>query len=871
MKTKPLRRCNPASALSDPGRLLGVGLALAFWLLVAAVGQAPCEQSTPATEAASTKVLDLSTSMADALKTAEARRDRLKAEWEGAQRENRSLAGELAAYRIQLSTFGNLAGLPSVDPEILAKALAEQRRSQAAVQDTLDRLAPRRQALVELRGQTEQQLALNRTQFEEIKKAPPPAAGQTRWLDQLAAVIRVQKEIIGLIAKLDPLYADQVSNLTTMAGNLAGLGQTLAAARDEARRTAVLTRAASPLAKLNRTGLAEESSRLVRFGRSLTDRQFWRFQTEAFLRTGPGPMLAIFVLGCGLLLLLLRLRVALGRLIRRTDNAQLPWRAALLNMFQRTVVPLGLLVFMAANMGPGLEPGATTLPGALVTFFVVWLAGYWVRQFFALAPLGPSHPQWPLLAITARRLVRLSRLYAAVHIFLTWSLGGGGMLEALARLVLEIVLAAVLVGFWRTWRPRQTPRESVQAKSWTQQAAVVASYTIALAGPAFDLAGYAALALFWYLGWGLTLVTVLWSALLGQTLREMDRPAVAGATTGTTTPAREPLHWALLRVAWLAWALLFLAALALAWGGWESLSSGLGRILSHPFVIGDTTFRLNGLLIGVLVLFFTHLATRLWRQLLLGQVLSGSGITHGARDSIVTISVYAIWAAGILVALRAFGISTTSLTVAFGALGIGLGFGLQNIFNNFISGLILLFERPIQVGDDIEINGIWARVMQINVRATLVQTYDGAALIIPNSEFISNAVTNWSHRDPYLRRSINVGVAYGSDTVLVRQTLLEAAANTAEVLPNPQPDILFTDFGESTLDFRLRVWTTVDNMLRADTALRFEIDRLFRLKGIEIAFPQRDLHLRSLPPEMKLEKPCALKQPADRPETDDAI
>jgi small-conductance mechanosensitive channel len=207
--------------------------------------------------------------------------------------------------------------------------------------------------------------------------------------------------------------------------------------------------------------------------------------------------------------------------------------------------------------------------------------------------------------------------------------------------------------------------------------------------------------------------------------------------------------------------------------------------------------------------------------------------------------------------------------VAFGALGIGLGFGLQNIFNNFLSGLILLFERPCRVGDDIEINGIWAKVMQINVRATVVQTYDGAALIIPNSEFISNLVTNWSHRDPYLRRHINVGVAYGSDTELVRRTLLEAAANTAEVLTQPQPDVLFTDFGESTLDFRLRVWTTVDDMLRADTALRFEIDRLFRQRGIEIAFPQSDVHVRSLPAGLTPERSGPAPRQDGGPEADD--
>jgi len=176
-------------------------------------------------------------------------------------------------------------------------------------------------------------------------------------------------------------------------------------------------------------------------------------------------------------------------------------------------------------------------------------------------------------------------------------------------------------------------------------------------------------------------------------------------------------------------------------------------------------------------------------------------------------------------------------------LGIGLGFGLQNIFNNFISGIILLFERPIQVGDDVEINGTWALVKKINVRATVVQTYDNASLIIPNSEFISSQVTNWSFKDKRLRRHVDVGVAYGSDVELVRSTLLEIAASTPKVLKNPKPDVLFRDFGDSSLVFRLRIWTDIDNMLIVETAIRFEIDRLFKERGIVIAFPQRDVHL----------------------------
>jgi small-conductance mechanosensitive channel len=205
------------------------------------------------------------------------------------------------------------------------------------------------------------------------------------------------------------------------------------------------------------------------------------------------------------------------------------------------------------------------------------------------------------------------------------------------------------------------------------------------------------------------------------------------------------------------------------------------------------------------------------------------------------------------VALNAFGVGGTSLTVAFGALSIGLGFGLQNIFNNFISGIILLFERPIQVGDAVEINGTWAEVKKINFRSTVVQTYDNASLIIPNSEFISSQVTNWSFRDLSLRIKISVGVAYGSDTELVRSSLLEIADRAAKVRPYPRPDVLFTDFGDSALIFVLRVWTDVDSMLAVGTAIRFEIDRVFRERKIEIAFPQRDVHIRS----------CAPAQPAN--------
>jgi small-conductance mechanosensitive channel len=205
---------------------------------------------------------------------------------------------------------------------------------------------------------------------------------------------------------------------------------------------------------------------------------------------------------------------------------------------------------------------------------------------------------------------------------------------------------------------------------------------------------------------------------------------------------------------------------------------------------------------------------------------------------------------GILTSLSVFGLNTTSLAVVFGAMSIGLGFGLQNIFNNFISGLILLFERPIQVGDVVEVGGIWGEVKKINVRSTLVQTYTNSSLIIPNSEFISALVTNWSHKDPYIRRDLMVGVAYGSDTELVRTLLLEAGETVTEVRKYPHiPRVQFVSFGDSSLDFRLRFWSVIDDFVEAESKLRFEIDRLFRAHKVVIPFPQRDVHMAGTLPD----------------------
>jgi potassium efflux system protein len=219
----------------------------------------------------------------------------------------------------------------------------------------------------------------------------------------------------------------------------------------------------------------------------------------------------------------------------------------------------------------------------------------------------------------------------------------------------------------------------------------------------------------------------------------------------------------------------------------------------------------------------------------------------GVRVSIARLVHYVFIFIGFLLALLALGFEFTKLTIMLSALGIGIGFGLQSIVNNLVSGLILLFERPVRVGDFIELGGKWAEIKKIGLRATTVQTFDQADVIIPNADLVTNQVINWTLSNRRVRLIIPVGVAYGSDVSLVMETLMASARKNSKIAEAPAPQVLFLKFGESALEFELRVWVLdAENRLVVSSEIHQEIDRRFREAKIEIAFPQRDLHLRSV-------------------------
>ena len=292
--------------------------------------------------------------------------------------------------------------------------------------------------------------------------------------------------------------------------------------------------------------------------------------------------------------------------------------------------------------------------------------------------------------------------------------------------------------------------------------------------------------------------------------------------------------------------LVLLPAIIAIWGIYDSLQEAMKGLLALGFNLRSQRISVGLIIASVGILYGSFLASWIVQKLLMDEAFLKRQVQSGVRHSVGRLVHYVIVFVGFLFAISTLGFDITKLTIILSALGVGIGFGLQGVVNNFVSGLILLFERPVRVGDSIELAGKWAEIKRIGLRATTVQTLEQADVIIPNADLIANQVTNWTLSNRQVRLTIPVGVAYGSDVPLVMKTLIECANANSLVTKKPDPQVLFLSFGESSLTFELRVWVTdADHRLKVGSELHQEIDRRFREANIEIAFPQMDLHLRS--------------------------
>jgi len=292
----------------------------------------------------------------------------------------------------------------------------------------------------------------------------------------------------------------------------------------------------------------------------------------------------------------------------------------------------------------------------------------------------------------------------------------------------------------------------------------------------------------------------------------------------------------------------------------RDLIHSIGAVWSYQLTtIDGRSLTVGKVVTAILILLIGALIAKLAMRRIARRGLARVGIEPGAAAAFETLGFYVVMACLVVFALWVSEIPLTVFTLAGGAIAIGVGFGSQKIVNNFISGLIILAERPIKIGDLIEVENTFGSVENIGARSTLIRSFDNIHVVVPNSTFLESNVINWTHSDNLVRIRLKVGVAYGSPTRRVEELILQAIGEHDKVIVPPEPQVLFDDFGDSALLFEAMFWIKMFRPMdrrRVLSDLRFRLDELFRENGIVIAFPQRDVHIEGVGPvEVRLIDP----------------
>ena len=790
----------------------------------------------------------LSQTVADAIRLEDDGRDDFNLQMNRWDLSQKTAETEINAYKIQQSAHANLLLVPNVQLSTLENARKQNHAALDEISIKLSELNQHLQSITALQQQTSEQLVISKQQLTEIKLSQLPNTEKNALIKQLDKLIRGLSSKKELLEKNRSQISATHERLNLIKNTMLSLSDKFKGQIENRKKEDFFTRKTSPLKRVDYEHVLEEIQQM-RSGIAALGKWFYRPGDDqvrpSFDRFAIVNFLIIYAI---ILFFLFRLRKYLSRLEGVGEFQTKSFRKILLVLIRKSLILVGTIfwLYLFISLQKTEYPNPVFL--LMINTFTLILFTRWhlfCLKFLSMENLVPLSTR---LLSTIKKLLHSVRYFGILYLFIKTLLGAESVLLLLVRFFMEIAILFWVIRFWKSHQTEKKLRsEQPMAKVPLIITPMVVNliYAIIGIGLILELIGFNAFVVYWYVAWGKTSGVLLWGVIGFHALREWGQQfnGIKAEHSVDTVTYSFPFEWVLKQISWAIWFVFMALSLTFVWGGKKTIIANLLMVLTYPVTVGKMTFSILQFVYALLVLLGTHILVRFWRYILQDKILLDSPLSTGLKDSVTTITVYAFWIFGILISLQAFGVGTTSIAVGFGALGIGLGFGLQNIFNNFISGIILLFERPIQVGDDVEINGTWATVKKINVRSTVVQTYDNASLIIPNSDFISSQVTNWSFKDKRLRRNIDVGVAYGSDIEQVRKTLIEIADANRKVLKYPKPEVIFKDFGDSALIFRLRFWTTVDIIFRTETEIRFEIDRLFRERNIVIAFPQRDVHI----------------------------
>ena len=504
------------------------------------------------------------------------------------------------------------------------------------------------------------------------------------------------------------------------------------------------------------------------------------------------------------------------------------------SLLQIALPSLGLVFFlMAINWLDVFAIAGTNMIYAIVSACWVILLGYWLAEQFFAANDNDGPLQYP--SQTRARLRRLT-------IWLSIGLGVLGVMQvfvtnreaaeaelAVLLLPVQVLISIVLFQFGRTFRTAQLSDNADSASGTTRRVVGLFCIAVAIVGPLLAAAD------------ALFRPAILTLAILGFVI--LLQNFVSDIWSQRSATETGPLAPILIGFALL---LASLPVLALVWGVQSTELLELWERFRGGFSIGDSTLSPTDFLTALAVFGIGYGMTRFLQSTLGTTILPRTRLDVGGRNAIVSGVGYVGIMLAVIAGIVTAGIDLSSLAIVAGALSVGIGFGLQNIVSNFVSGIILLIERPVSAGDMIEVNGQVGYVRKISVRSTTIETFDRRDVIVPNADLISGQVTNWTRDNSVGRIIVPVGVAYGTDPELVTDILRDIAQAHPMVLLDPAPSVLFRSFGDSSLDFEIRaILRDVNFGLSAASEINHQIAARFAAEGIEIPFPQRDLWLRN--------------------------
>lgn len=767
-------------------------------------------------------------------------------------KEFRQLCRErLGSYQIQLNAHRNILVLPTIPSYELQEAQSQHLATLNKLSERVKNLEERLRKVRDKKEKVQDKL----DSYVNQKAGLEGESGRSEWvkdsLKQLVLLIDILKGQQQVLTQIEAIYEgllERTRSLGSEYDKTASHFEQQIAKREEKR---LLRRTVNPLSQTGLEQIKAEGARLAEKTRRVFSFSFWR-DLGVSDEKAYGLFVIVYFVLLGVLEFVLGFCRSFLRGVRdRCHEKGNFWQYLAVRLIRRSLYmagAIGFILFFPVKPAYEFTP-LFLLLSLLAEIMMAVLIIRWGVNFFHVLWSDAKDPFFSFLQIYLKALLYGIMAFGIIYLLLKTALCETCAFLVFSRVAFEMALLLWSFVFWHRFRFYSTQSTLAEYKWFgvIKPLLPALGYGLVLVGLFFEVIGYGAIAGFWYTSLSRTAISLMWLGVLYRVLKEISfeskSPEEDVPEPGVEKPM--PVRRLLIRLGKTALLVAAVVAVPLAWGAREAFLGNLFFAVNYQLKLGDMQISILDLAVAVLVLLLTHTVVIVFKAVMREKVLAHREMEPGLQDSITTITGYLGWVIGIMVAFRVIGISAASLAVLFGAVGIGLGFGLQNIFSNFVSGIILLFERPIQVGDVIEINGIWGTVAKINVRATQVKTYDNADLIIPNSDFVSRQLTNWSFKDARVRRTITVGVAYGSDTAVVRETLLNIAANNSSVYRRPQPEVLFSDFGESALIFKLRVWAHINYFLNVETDIRFEINEKFKELGIHIPYPQRDVYLKT--------------------------